>query len=379
MVNKIADRFSFENPEDIYWFIGLFVGSLITCLSLFTFTLVIQHLHCIPRDPQARTQIIEPPFTKIYSTLSAIFATISVVLIFTTYPICTQYVCGYDALGNFYYVTILDSYIAAKLFLYFLFIGRLFNENYGKIYKYPVYIKYFLFIVIFIVIATTIITNVGSVFNFHHQSLNNMIIVWVAIYTVADFILSGCTLILFFRPLWSKTALQSLGALTQSPSASATGSASGMSVVLKYGIISALQTITAMLYGISLIVRFVFGWFHTTNEEGDSYLDICSLIQMMDMLTTMLAIYLGFAKKQTYQQYCEICERYWITCCCNCCSGYQLSMYHDINWNKHILKQQLVANGIVDTTINTSTVPTTNNATTTSISVNDCSMDVIND
>jgi len=166
--------------------------------------------------------------------------------------------------------------------------------------------------------------------------------------------------------------------------ASTVSTTSSMSVVLKYGIISSLQTITATSYGISLIVRFLLGWFHTHGHEGNSYLDICSLIQMMDMLITMICIYLGFAKKQTYQQYCEICERYWIACCCNCCSGYQLAMYHDLNWNKRILIEQLKANGLADTTtINTTSIPTTPNATTTSISVrdsiNDCSMNVMQD
>ena len=388
MSNKILDRFDFNSAEDIFWFIGLFLGSLITCLSLFTYTLVIQHLYCVNEDPMiSRTKKIEPPFTKIYSTLSATFATLSVLLIFTTYPVCTQYFCGYNPLGNFYYDAVLDTYIAAKLFLYFLFIGRLFNPHYAKIYRYHRFIKVFLFIVMAIVILTTVVTNVGSFFNFKHQNINALIIVWVGIYVFADFILSGFTLVLFFKPLWTRKGLisqQSARDNSASGPISTVSTTSSMSVVLKYGIISSLQTITATLYGISLIVRFSFHWFHSTDSEGDSYLDICSLIQMMDMLITMICIYLGFAKKQTYQQYCEICERYWIACCCNCCSGYQLAMYHDLNWNKKILIEQLKANGLADTTtINTTSIPTTANATTTSISVrdsiNDCSMNVMHD
>eukprot|EP01084_Bolivina_argentea_P104403 186941_1 len=340
-MSPITKRFEFDTTEDIFWFVGLFIGSLMTCFATFTFTLVIQHLHCIPQDQKSNKKIhIEPKNTKVYSSFSVTLSLICVWLIFTTYPVCTQWKCEYNTLGNFYYNFILDSYIFSKLFLYFLFVGRLFNPHYKKIYQYPCYIQYFLFIVMSIIFIATIISNIGAFFNFHQQTIDKMIIIWVACYVLADFVLSGITLMLFFIPL-CKTSESYPGAIMESPS---------MSIVLKYGIISSFQTITATLYGVSLIVRFIFGWFHSTNSESNSYLDVCSLIQILDMLMTMICIYLGFAKKQTYQEYCEICEKYWITCCCNCCTGYQLVIYHDVYRNREILKQQFITNA--DTTIN---------------------------
>ena len=72
-----------------------------------------------------------------------------------------------------------------------------------------------------------------------------------------------------------------------------------MSVVMKYGVISALQLIAAAVYEISFVIRIFAGWYHTKNAAGNSYLDICSIIQMMDCLILMICIYLGFARKQT--------------------------------------------------------------------------------
>merc|ERR1719242_2190803 len=86
--------------------------------------------------------------------------------------------------------------------------------------------------------------------------------------------------------------------------------ASKFAVLKKYGAISLSQTLISMIYGVSLIIRFVFGWYHTDNIEGISYLDICTVIQSLDIMITLSCVYVGFVKKETDLSYCGIFKDY---------------------------------------------------------------------
>merc|ERR550525_9952 len=75
----------------------------------------------------------------------------------------------------------------------------------------------------------------------------------------------------------------------------------------------------------------------------------------------MVCIYLGFAKKQTYQAYSEICELYCLRCCCNCCGRLDLELYyHSDVLKRQDLKQKLIA----ESTFPTGTFGNTTNVTT---------------
>merc|ERR1712129_365872 len=84
--------------------------------------------------------------------------------------------------------------------------------------------------------------------------------------------------------------------------------ASKFAVLKKYGLISLSQTAISMIYGISLIVRFCASWYHTDGIEGISYLDLCTVIQSLDIMVTLACVYIGFVKKETDKSYCSLCK-----------------------------------------------------------------------
>jgi len=338
------------------WMIGFISGICILLASMFTFTLIIQHLHCIPVHPSTMHSKMEPENISTYSTLSSCFATLCVILILSTYPVCTQWFCSYNLLGNAYNILVLDTYVLAKLFLYLIFIGRLFNPYYRRIYHYSQHIQYLLWTVLLIVVFTTTVWNIGSVLNFKDDALNEILTICSGVYVFADCLLSISTMILFFRPICrrhrvkqdavSSNGIRSImtsGQSAVSSPSTASRSAWSMSVVMKYGVISTLQMIASTVYGLSWMIRIFKGWYHVKGSRGDSYLDICSVIQMLDCLILMICIYLGFARKQTYQAFCETCELFCIRCCCSCCSGYDLELYIESDlWKRECMKKKLL-------------------------------------
>lgn len=93
-----------------------------------------------------------------------------------------------------------------------------------------------------------------------------------------------------------------------------------------------------------MIHRFVMGWYHAFDENGISYLDMCLVIQLMDMLITMICIYVGFVKKDTDTSYCKIygecCKQ--IKCCkCLMMSPNDKNKSYTVLWDKDLMNRPI--------------------------------------
>ena len=304
---SISDRFNLANIADVFWVIGSLLALCLLLFSILTFTAILQHLFCVKAD-QNKTSHIDPKVIKQCSILCCMFGLICSMAGFSTFPICTTVECGYNTLGNAYFIINLISYISSKLCLYILFIHRLFNKYSAEIYQYSKCTKRSLEIAIIILAIAIILTSIFAIIIDHYNNndkvdgLDWSVIIAVVIYVLADFILSGFTLVLFFAPLWNMAKLKKRNMNKQKL----------VAIIWKYGAISLTQTIISIFYGVSLIVRFVMGWYHTADTIGVSYLDMCVVIQLLDILITMLCIYVGFVRKETHESYCKICK----DCCC---------------------------------------------------------------
>ena len=310
---NIPDRFALATIADVFWVIGSVLALCLLLFSIITFTAVLQHLFCV-KPSKNKKYHIDPKIIKRCSILCCLFGLICSMAGFSTFPICTSFQCGYNSLGNAYFIINLNSYILSKLFLYILFIHRLFNKYSSEIYQYPKYIKTLLNITIIIIAIAITLTTIFAIIIDHHYNNDKVdgfdlsVIIAVAIYVIADFLLSGFTLILFFAPLWNMAKVKKQN------------KQKFVKIIWKYGGISLMQTIISMFYGISLIIRFRMGWYHTAQKIGVSYLDMCMVIQLFDILVTMLCIYIGFVKKETQKSYCRICGDSFYKCCCKeCC------------------------------------------------------------
>ena len=282
-------QFSFDE-EHIIWSICVLSAFCIVGITLYTFTLIMQHLFCIPKSSSALglQSRSEPSHVKAYSTLSVTFATLCVMFTFSTYPVCTELWCGYNTLGFASFALVLDSYILSKLFLYLLFIDCLFNPYYRCIYQYPKSIQHSLWFLLIAMMISVIIGNANNAVQcVGKQPSESIDKAWSAVYVVTDCTISIATMLLFFRPICCNRKKKSC-----SPSVD-------MSVVKKYRIISALQLIAAVSYELSFLGRIYVGAEHALEGIWSSYLDICSVVQMLDCLLLMICIYRGFARKET--------------------------------------------------------------------------------
>ena len=160
-MSLILKHFDFEDELDVIWTFCFFLGTCIVAPTLFTFTLIIQHLYCIPKSPVAAD--LHSKWEPTYAFMSSIFATLCVLLAFSTYPVCTEWKCAYNTLGRIYHILILDTYILSKFPLHLLLIGRLFNPYYHRIYQYPQYVQYLLWMLLIILMITMVVVNTGSV------------------------------------------------------------------------------------------------------------------------------------------------------------------------------------------------------------------------
>ena len=244
---SIYQRFELGSVTDIFWVIGSLLALCLLLCSIFTFTMILQHLFCVKSTTNKKVHI-SPKITKICAISCCIFGLICSFAGFSTFPICTEFQCGYNTLGNTYFIINLNSYILSKLFLYILFIQRLFNKYSQKIYKYSKWIKTLLEFTIFIIFIAIILTTIFAIIIDHYENSNKVdaldlsVIIAVNIYVFADFILSGFTLFLFFLPLWRLKPQLNKKKFTE--------------IIWKYGVISMSQTAISMIYGVSLIVRY---------------------------------------------------------------------------------------------------------------------------
>ena len=322
-------HFTFDRESRTLWSICVISAFCIVLISLYHFTTIMHHLYCIPKPA------FEPGHVRKYSALSVTFAVLCVVATFSTYPICTEMLCGSNIVGFLTFVFVLDSYVLAKVFVYLLFIDCLFNPYYRCIYQYPMWIENALYALLVLMIISVAVGNVHNGLQCAGEELPEYIgKAWCAVYVMTDCIISIATMLLFFRPMCCNRKKDPISANVD------------MSVVKKYRIISTLQLIAAITYEISFLLRIYGGALHAFGGLWSSYLDVCSVVQMLDCLLLMICIYRGFARKETVcdvftgltqsslhiqllhlcmvllqtKNCCEIYLLYFIWCCCGCCS-----------------------------------------------------------
>ena len=150
--------------------------------------------------------------------------------------------------------------------------GRLFNPHWQRIYQYPKSIKYLLWMLLLFLMATVIMYNVSHVMRYLYYDWNLTILisdVFDVSFVAADMIFSTFNLCLFLRPLCRAGNLVSPDIRK--------------AVLVKYGVISALQLVAAATYELSVLVR----WYlvlarHVVNDDlWGIATDILRVIQML--------------------------------------------------------------------------------------------------
>lgn len=285
-MSRLADHSNVHNESDIMWVVCAFGGFCIVIATLFTFTLIVLHLYCIPgADPSSST---EPEIGRKYSVLSAIFAALSVIITFAAYFVCSQWSCWYNDLAVAISMVYWGLYIGAKLFLYLLFLGRLFNPQYRHIYQYHEYTQYVLRALLIVLAMGMIEFTIGNALYLvgikDFQSLDT---IRMAVYVITDSILSITINILFFRPFCCRRIGNSISAEID------------RAAVIKYGIISFLQVIASVTYQFSIVVGLYLVLRHVPENTWHSYTYCRDLVQMVDCFLLITCIYCGFARKQT--------------------------------------------------------------------------------
>ena len=126
----------------------------------------------------------------------------------------------------------------------------------------------------------------------YRSSTENMLF---AVYGMTDCIMSISLMILFFRPICTKSTL-SVDGYT--------------SIVRKYAVLSALQLV---------VVANVVQWTGAPRSTVKLYSDIRNVLSMVDCLALIISMYLGFARQETVCTY-SVIEPY--NCWTNdeCCS-----------------------------------------------------------
>ena len=287
-MSRISDRLQSHDAVDFIWKFCLYLTLVIVIVTISMCVKIIQHLHCISKSAYSSdTQFnIQLKHVKTYSTFSVTFATLSVIVSFSKYLVCTQWSCVYTALNSIYAIIWWDFYILSKIFLYLIFIGRLFNPHYQRIYQYSKFIQYILWMMLSVLILIGLEFNVIAVLLMcgitHPYALDTICTI---MYAMCDITISSVTMILFFRPLCRGSILNSNDA--------------DVSVIKKYGILSALQLVAAISFQISFMGSIYMSAIDAPVRNWAIYNYTIRTIQILDSLLLMICIHFGFARKQT--------------------------------------------------------------------------------
>ena len=281
-MSSFADRFQSNSELDAIWKICFIISLCTCCIIICIYFRTMQSLFCIPQPAYSST--FEPRHIKIYSTTTITFATLSALVSFSAYPICTQWDClsnlrlGYTLTIAFY-----DTYFLSKLFLYLIFIGRLFNPHYYRIHQYPKYIKYLLYILLIVLMMAMVAYNIE--FGLEMNGVNFLVFivnVSGAVYSITDISIAIFCMLLFFRPICCRNA-RNLNV--------------HISVAKRYCFISTLQLISAVSYQLTLLSFIYLNGIGVSDNVLSEYADISRIIQQWDCLLLTICIYVGFVRK----------------------------------------------------------------------------------
>ena len=267
-MSQIVQRFNSSENDDVIWKLCSISGLCIFGISIISYTRIIMHIWCIPEDNSHSK--FDPKNIRMYSTLCVTFALLSISVTFSEYAICTQWSCLNTILDPLFVFLFWNSYIGAKFFVYVIFIGRLFNPYFQRIYQYPKYIQYLLWMLLSMMVSTVAVTNIEAVLVLegieYPPSIDS---VCAVVYGLSDFLLSCTTMCLFFKPLYSHRPKH--GA---SPNIY-------LSIVKKYGRISAVQLVSALSFQILVMGNIYFNMITTLDKSWSAYEYIAHSIQML--------------------------------------------------------------------------------------------------
>ena len=280
-MSSISGTFRFDDAADSIWTICVAIGLSIVIAIISLLVLALQHLYCIPES--AIVSKSQPKNIKIYATMAVIFAALSAIVTFSMYLVCTCWICGESALGFVYNIFFWSFYSLAKIFLYLIFIGRLFNAHYARIYQYPIFIQYVLWMLLIVLVMDIAPIDFTAGLLLGGLDYPDTIDYFCGVlYSVIDILISVFTTLLFFKPIcWHGVRN--------------TGSEN---VAKRYCIISALQLIAAVSYQLTLMGGMYLYARHVSGIVVKEYKDIIHVIQMLDCLLLIICIYAGFARKR---------------------------------------------------------------------------------
>lgn len=343
------------STEQICWIFSITVCSGLLLVNLLVFILVICGLSSKNRNDE------EPRSIYISSILCLSFGILGNFLLWTTYPICHIYeTCGENFIGDFYFVAIFDTYLLNKVFMYLNIIYRLFDTFDGTSHQYKksqYFILYLLLFLIFIIFGQL---NISTFFAWPPKSADPsfLTLLFVLIYVIIDIILSLFTLYLYIRPL-SKLIIEQIQSQKYSMSRDLINSAdlryiqekyknnkntttfsnkSGKStswsiwdgytktdyvqqsdwdfsnktifIMIKFLVLILFAIISNIIFGGILLVRFSKGWYHSTTQISDCFLDISGIFHMYEILISCIVIYLNFKfANNIYINICKCCHR----------------------------------------------------------------------
>ena len=278
-MSHFIDRLESGSEEDIFWKICVITTFCISPLIIFVYIRIIQY-SCIPQSSQHHQ--IQPKKIKLYSFLCATFATLNAIVICTSSFVCAQWQCWNNTPLYMLGLLNLNTYGFAKCFLYLIFIGRLFNPYYSRIYEYSKKIQYSLWFLLIVLLMVQFAWNIDlgllwSGIDFPY-SVDDVI---YAVYCITDIVLSSILMVLFFRPICSGNANNQNVYMT---------------VAKRFGIISALQLITAVLAQSIWLGQIYLNAIDAPVIAWKARADIGAVITMLDCLLLEICIYVGFAR-----------------------------------------------------------------------------------
>lgn len=293
-MSRIFRHLQLNDAWDIIWTICLSISLCILIVTTYLSVRTLQHSHCIyplfDAVPAVVPRKIGQRHLKAYSTLSVVFATLSAVVSFLVFPVCAQWKCLDTVLGYILDIIFWAFYMMTKIFLYLLFIERLFNPHlYLPIYQYPKYIQYSLWMLVMVLIICLIASNVmNGLVMAEFEYPVSIEVACLAVYGIIDCTLSISLLFFFFRPIFSRGAGNTVSVDVY------------MSVVRRYAAVSALQLVVAVsaqiVFGIQCYLVFTLGPLSIIVRV---FTDIMNVLQILDCLLLVICIYFGFVRQET--------------------------------------------------------------------------------
>lgn len=286
----------------------------------------------------------------ISSILCAIFGILGNISLWTTYPVCHVYTtCGDNFIGDFYFLTIFDTYLLNKIFMYLSVIYRLFDTFDGTSHQYSKLMYFVLYTLVFIIFLIVAQLNISTFFSWppsvKDTSSSFLTLIFLSIYIVLDVILSLFTLYLYIRPL-SKLIIEQIQSQKYSISRDLINSAEQVNrsrkstkekswsiwdgysktdyvqqsdwdfsnktifLMIKFLVLIVFAVITNIIFGFILVIRFSKGWYHADTQLSDCFLDISGIFHMLEILISCIVVYLNFkSANNIYMKLCKCCHR----------------------------------------------------------------------